>query len=157
VRLRFLFCDRILALEPGKHGLSSRTVNRSDEFLTEHYPLQALMPATLALECVAQLAGWLYIVTENFGINVVLAIAQGIEVFRHPRPGDTLIVEVWVDHAHKGGATLRGEARIGDETVLRARRLVFASQPSKPEDVEKARAMFNYVSGGFVVAKRGQD
>lgn len=111
------------------------------------------MPATLTLECVAQLAGWLYIVTENFGINVVLAIAQGIEVLRHPRPGDTLLVEVWVDLAHKGGATLRGEARINGETVLRARRLVFASQPSKPEDVEKARAMFAYVSGGFVVEK----
>jgi 3-hydroxyacyl-[acyl-carrier-protein] dehydratase len=151
--LRFLFCDRILALEPGKHGLASRAVTRSDEFLTDHYALKALMPATLAMECVAQLAGWLYIVSEDFGINVVLAIAQGIEIFQHPRPGDTLLVEVWVDHAHKGGVTLRGEARIGGEIALRARRLVFASQPSRPEDVEKARAMFAYVSGGFSVEK----
>jgi len=151
--LRFLFCDRILALDPGKHGLSRRAVTTADEFLTEHYALKALMPATLALECMAQLAGWLYIVSEDFRISVVLAIAQGVEVFRHPRPGDMLEIEVWVDHTHRGGATLRGEARIGQDTALRARRLVFASQPSKPEDVEKTRAMFAYISGGFVVEK----
>jgi 3-hydroxyacyl-[acyl-carrier-protein] dehydratase len=154
--LRFLFFDRIVALNPGKHGLSRKSITTADEFLTDHYPLQALMPATLILECVAQLAGWLYVVTENFGVNVVLAIAQQIEVLRYPRPGDTLTIEVWVDHAHKGGMTLRGEARIEDQLALRAGRLVFASRRSKPEDVPKARALFAYLSGGFVVGKDAQ-
>jgi 3-hydroxyacyl-[acyl-carrier-protein] dehydratase len=147
--LRFLFFDRILALEPGKHALSTKAITVADEFLTEHYALRPLMPATLTMECVAQLAGWLYIVTEDFGITTVLALAQGIEVLRHPRPGDTLTVEVWVDYAHRGGATLRGEARIGEETILRTRRLVFASQPSRPEDAVTTRALFAYMSGGF--------
>ena len=152
--MKFLFCDRILVLEPGKHALSTKTVTMADEYLTEHYAVQPQMPATLALECVAQLAGWLYVATEDFGISVVLALAQKIEVLRLPRPGDTLSVEVWVEYAHRGGATLRGEARIGEEIALRAGRLVFASQlSSRPEDIEAARAMFGYVSGGLVLEK----
>jgi len=149
--LRFLFCDRILALEPGKHALSTKTISIGDGYLTQHYARRAIMPATLALECLAQLAGWLYVVTENYSITVVLALVQGIDVLRHPRPGDTLTLEAWMDFVHRGGATIRGEARVGEEIILRARRLIFASQPSKPEDVPKTKAMFDYVNGGLIL------
>lgn len=153
--MRFLFCDRILELQPGKHVISVRTVTIGDEFLTDHYSRRAMMPATLMLEGLAQAAGWLYLATENFGINVLLALVQDVEVLRHAGPGDTLLFEVWMEYCHRDGATMRGAVHIGQETALRVRRLMFASEKSQPEDAAKAREVFAYVSGGCCVLEKG--
>jgi len=54
--VRFLFCDRILELEPGKRALATKMVSLSEEFLPDHYARQPVMPSTMVMECLAQLA-----------------------------------------------------------------------------------------------------
>ena len=148
--MRFLFCDRIVELEPGKRALASKMVSVSEEFLPDHYPRQPVMPATLVMECLAQLAGWLYVVTENFAITTVLGLAQGISIQGMVRPGENLTLEAWVLYGHRDGVTMRGEARRGGEVILRADRMLFASRPNPAEaDVAQARELFRYVSGGY--------
>jgi 3-hydroxyacyl-[acyl-carrier-protein] dehydratase len=152
--VRFLFCDRILELEPGNRAMASKMVSLSEEFLPDHYPRQPVMPSTLVMESLVQLAGWLYVVTENFAVTIVLGLAQGVSIPGMVRPGESLILEASVLYGHSDGVTMRGEARRGDEVILRAERMLFASRPSPAEaDVARLRDLFRYVSGGFEVRR----
>lgn len=149
--MRFLFYDRVLELEPHERVLATKAVSIGDEFLGEHYGRRPVMPATLMLESLAQVGGWLYIVSEAYAVRVVLAMVQGVRVLRHPRPGDTLLVEAWMEYRHRDGASLRGEIRVDDRPVMTVRRLLFASEPTgDPAEIARARDLFAYLSGGFL-------
>ena len=151
--MRFLFCDQIVEFEPGIRARATKMVSMSEEFLPEHYPRQPVMPATLVLECIAQLAGWLYVVTEHFGISTVLGLAQEVSIYKLVHPGDRLNLEVWLTYVHKGGATMRGEVRCDGELVLRAERLMFASRQNPSQiEIAQARELFRYMSRGLELA-----
>jgi len=80
----------------------------------------------------------------------VLALAQGVEVSGEVQPGSTLRLDATMIYEHRGGATLRGLATCEQQPVLRVDRLVFASRPlSVPDDIQRARDMFDYISGGY--------
>jgi 3-hydroxymyristoyl/3-hydroxydecanoyl-(acyl carrier protein) dehydratase len=152
--MRFLFYDRILKMQAGKHALGTRAVSIGDEFLPDHYSRRPLMPASLILESVTQVAGWLYIVTKHFAISTVLGLVEGVEILGDVRPGDTLELEAWMEYGHRDGATVRGVARVNGVDVLRAPRLVFASRPLlDAASIEEARNFFHYLSGGVVPAQ----
>jgi 3-hydroxyacyl-[acyl-carrier-protein] dehydratase len=148
--MRFLFYDRVLELEPDKRVLATKAVSIGDEFLGEHYGRRPIMPATLMIESLAQVAGWLYIVSEAYAVRTVLAMVQGVRVERHPRPGDTLTVEAWMEYRHRDGASFRGEVRVDEQPAMTVRRLVFASERTgDPLEIARARELFAYLSGGF--------
>ena len=150
--MRFLFYDRILKMQAGKHAVGTRAVSIGDEFLPDHYPRRPLMPASLILESVTQVGGWLYIVTKHFAISTVLGLVEGVEILGDARPGDTLELEAWMEYGHRDGATIRGVARVNGVDVLRARRLVFASRPLiDPASIQESRDFFQYLSRGFVL------
>ena len=150
--MRFLFYDQVLKLQPGRHALGTRAVSIGDEFLPDHYSRRPLMPASLILESVTQVAGWLHIVTRHFAISTVLGLVQGVEVLGDARPGDTLELEVWMEFGHRDGATLRGVARVNGVDILHAPRLVFASRPLVDRaSIEESRNLFRYLSRGLVL------
>jgi 3-hydroxymyristoyl/3-hydroxydecanoyl-(acyl carrier protein) dehydratase len=149
--VRFLFYDQIKEMEPAKHALGTRAVSIGDEFLPDHYARRALMPSTLVLESVTQVAGWLYIATSHFAITTVLGLVEGVEIVGDARAGDLMELEVWMDYAHRDGATLRGVARVNGGDVLRVKRLMFASRPlTDQRQIQQCRDLFDYLSGGFV-------
>ena len=94
--MRFLFCDRILELDPGNRAMASKMVSLSEEFLPDHYPRQPVMPAHSGLWNASR--SWqagLYVVSENFAVTVVLGLAQGVSIHGMVRPGESLILEAW--------------------------------------------------------------
>ena len=148
--MRFLFYDRILELTPERRMVATKAVSIGDEFLPNHYSRRPLMPATLVLESLAQTAGWLHMVSEGFRIHAVLVMFEGARVERHPRAGDTLILEATLQFQHRDGATLQGEARDGSGVFVRVARMVFANVELKdPRDIRKTKELFSYLSGGF--------
>ena len=148
--MRFLFYDRILELKPEGRMLATKAVSIGDEFLPYHFSRYPLMPATLVLESLAQVAGWLYMITEGFAIHALLVMLEGAVVERHPRAGDTVILDVSLEFKHRGGATLRGEARDSAGVFVSVSRLVFACKElTDARDVRKAKELFAYLSGGF--------
>ncbi len=148
--MRFLFYDRILEMERGKRALATKLVSIADEYLDEHYGRRALMPATLVIECLAQVSGWLNLVTRDFSIRMVLGLIEGARLYRPVRPGDTLSLEVWMLYAHADGATARGEARVGTETVAVVERMMFVNQTVHDAAfAQEQRERFHYLSGGY--------
>jgi 3-hydroxyacyl-[acyl-carrier-protein] dehydratase len=53
----FRFLDRLINLEPGKHGAGEYTVRGDEPFLRGHFPGQPMFPGVLLLEAAAQIAG----------------------------------------------------------------------------------------------------
>lgn len=154
--MRFLFYDRIIEMQPGQHAIGTRAISIGDEFLLEHYRRRPIMPATLVLESVTQVAGWLYIVTRQFAISTVLGVVERVEILGDARPGDTLELEVWMQYGHRDGATVRGVARVNGRDVMRVGRLLFASRPLfDPASIQEAREMFQYLSRDFVIEAGG--
>lgn len=146
--MRFIFYDDMVSMTPGQHALAKKAISIGDEFLPSHYDRKPLMPSTLVLEAVTQVAGWLYIVTSQFAISTVLGLVENVRVLGDARPGQTLDLEAWIDFHHREGATLHGVARVEGREILRAERLVFASRPlNDPAKIAESKAFFRYLGG----------
>jgi 3-hydroxyacyl-[acyl-carrier-protein] dehydratase len=146
--VRFLYYDRIVDMQPGKYARATKAISIGDEFLAEHYARCPIMPSSLVLESVTQVAGWLYIVTQQFAISAVLGLVEGAAISGDARAGQTLELEAWMQYGHRDGATLRGVARVDGREILRVNRLVFASRPlTDPPSIAESREMFRYLSG----------
>ena len=148
--MRFLLYDRIIEMEMGKRALATKLVPMSEEYFPEHYSRRAVMPATLIIEAVAQLAGWLNVASCDFKIETALAMVEGVQIHRQVRPGDSLILEVWMLYPHHDGATLRGEVRMEKKIIAAVDRLVFGNRVSADkEHASRERERFRYLSGEF--------
>jgi 3-hydroxyacyl-[acyl-carrier-protein] dehydratase len=147
--MRFLLVDRILAVEGQRRIVAVKTVAHMDDYLTAHYPRRPVAPATLVVEALAQAGGWLHLINHDFGLKTVLALVEGVRLHRPVLPGDTLTLDVQVLRSHSDGATLCGEARVGDEVVATVERLVFAHARSNDEALrQQQRDYFTYISAG---------
>ncbi len=148
--MRFLLYDKILQIEPGQHAHGRKMVALADEYFPEHYPRRAVMPATLLIEAMAQVAGWLNVVSRGFMIGTVLGLIDGVRIYRQVYPGDALDIEVQMLFSHPDGATLRGEIRTGGELVATAERLIFANHKVQDENYAvRERKRFAYLGGVF--------
>jgi 3-hydroxyacyl-[acyl-carrier-protein] dehydratase len=155
--MRFLFYDRILEMETGKHALATKLVCLAEEYFTDHYSRRAVMPATLVIESLAQVAGWLNLASNNFNVTTVLCLIEGVRITKEVRSGDSLFLDVTALYLHPDGMTTRGEARIGEDVVMTIERMVFANQiAGGGEFIERERERFNYLSGGFELAEGAQ-
>jgi 3-hydroxymyristoyl/3-hydroxydecanoyl-(acyl carrier protein) dehydratase len=135
-------------MSAGQHALCRKAISIGDEFLPAHYARKPVMPSTLVLEAVTQVAGWLYIVSSKFAISTVLGLVEGVQILGDVRPGQVLELEAWMQYHHREGATLRGVARVDGVEILRAERLVFASRAlTDPEKIEQAKELFRYLGG----------
>jgi 3-hydroxyacyl-[acyl-carrier-protein] dehydratase len=152
--MRFFFYDRILKMEIGKHALAAKVVALSDEYFADHYARRAVMPLTLLVECLAQLAGWLNVASNGFNVTTVLCLVEGVKAYRPVVPGDTLKLEVWMLYAHSDGVTVRAEARVESEVVVTVERIVLANKfANDSEHVRSERERFRYLSGGYPLAE----
>jgi 3-hydroxyacyl-[acyl-carrier-protein] dehydratase len=148
--MRFLLYDKIVELERGKRILAQKMVSLTEEFFIEHYPLQPLTPQSLLMEMVAQTAGWLNVVSNDFAVDTVLGMVDGMRIFQTVTAGTSLLIEAWMLYNHGEGATLRGEIRGEGATIATVERIVFANGRVKdPAVIERERRRFAYLSGGL--------
>ncbi len=146
--MRFIYFDRMLELEPQKRALAIKAVSLTEEFFPNHYGKTAIMPASVIIECLAQVAGWLHVVSRSFEVESMLVLVEDVTFLQLVRPGETLSLEAWQTFGHHDGATTRAEARIGNQVIARVGRMVFGSKASaEPAAVEERRAAFRYRGG----------
>ena len=105
-RMRFVFVDRILDLEPSRRILTTKSLPLLDGYLTGRYPGEPLVPASMVIECLAQAGGWLNLVSRDFGVKSVLALVEGFRLYRPLRAGETLLIDVRAVYGHRNGATV---------------------------------------------------
>jgi 3-hydroxyacyl-[acyl-carrier-protein] dehydratase len=144
--------DRIQEAERGKFMRATKLVNLMDEYFSDHFPLQAVMPSTLIVEAIAQLGGFLNSLNHDFTVEMVLMLIDGVHIHQQIRQGDLLHLEVQMLYDHPYGATLQGKAYLEDQVVVSVERMAFAHEfTDDPSIIERNKARFAYQSGGFLI------
>lgn len=116
--MRFLLVDRIVALESGKRATGIKNVTMSEDFLTHHFPDRPIMPGTLIIESLVQLADWLVRESSNFSQMGIAIAFNRLKFRRVVRPGDQLQLEVDVVSPTENTVEVKGKAfREGSLTV----------------------------------------
>jgi 3-hydroxyacyl-[acyl-carrier-protein] dehydratase len=90
--MRYILIDRYLELELGKRGKAVKTVTHGEDFLELGLSPLPVMPASLVVECQAQVAGVLVTATDDFAGKALLAKVDRAEFYRPVVAGDRLIV-----------------------------------------------------------------
>lgn len=155
--MRFLFFDRILEAERGKHMRACKLVALMDGYLADHFPRRAVMPSALIVESLAQVGGMLNYVNHDFAVEMVLTLVDGVRIFREVGQGELLILDMQMLHDLPYGATMRGEARAGDSIVATVARMAYAYEiVQDPQVIQRNRDRFAYVSGGVPLCPGGK-
>ena len=94
----FRFVDRLLRLDPGKHGVGEYTLRGDELFLRGHFPGQPLMPGVLLIEAAAQLAGTVAQSDPHIPPmpGLKLTAMRGVKILGSAKPGEVIRVEARV-------------------------------------------------------------
>ena len=138
--MRFLLIDKITSWEPGKSASAVKSIALSEDFFEEHFPGRPIMPGTLILEGMAQLAGLLLEETirrpDNRPVKAVLSIVERAK-FRSPaHPGDQLTYDAAIVSVNELGGKVEAKAQCGGEIKADCR-LVFAFREFASPSLER--------------------
>jgi 3-hydroxyacyl-[acyl-carrier-protein] dehydratase len=123
-RYPFLLVDRMLELEAGKKAVGLKNVTINEPFFQGHFPGEPMMPGVLVVEALAQV-GAAALLSKYKG---KLILFTGINKFRFReivRPGDSLILEVFLTGIKGAFGKGKAQARIG-EKIAASGELTFA-------------------------------
>jgi 3-hydroxyacyl-[acyl-carrier-protein] dehydratase len=90
--VRFVFVDRIVAVEPGRSIETLKNVSSTEDVFDDHFPGYPIFPGALVIETFEQASQLLIGITHDFARVGALASVRRA-AFRHfVRPGDQLRV-----------------------------------------------------------------
>jgi 3-hydroxyacyl-[acyl-carrier-protein] dehydratase len=94
----FRFVDRMVSLEPGKHGVGEYFVRGDEYYLRGHLPGEPILPGVLLVEAGAQVAG---MVAQEDPANpslprLKLTALRAVKILGSARPGETLRIEATI-------------------------------------------------------------
>jgi len=112
--MRWIWIDRIVALERGSRCVAIKNVSLAEEHLHDHFPGTPIMPASLMIEGMAQTAGIMVGHARDFKEKVILAKIGKATFDRDVHPGQTLIYEATMDRIDEAGASTSGIIKLID-------------------------------------------
>lgn len=97
--MRYCLIDHITEVR-GKETISGiKNLAMTEDYLTHHFPGNPIMPGSLLLEALVQLAGWLEAFSSGFENWLLLERVQKCRYYGFLRPGDQVTVRVTADSA----------------------------------------------------------
>ncbi len=125
----FILVDRVVELDPGRHGKGVKNVTGGDPFLTGHFPGRPIMPGVMIVEACGQLAAIVCgseTPTEKTREPAhepeeespqILAMIDHFK-FLHPVvPGDQLVLEAAIGKKFQNMVRMSVSARVGSRVV----------------------------------------
>jgi 3-hydroxyacyl-[acyl-carrier-protein] dehydratase len=123
--MRFLLVDRILDCPTTGPVRGLKQVAMSEDVLEHHFPGNPIMPGSLLLEALVQLAGWQVAFRTGFGETALLAGVRRCAFYGFVRPGDTVELEVealsevdGLRQAYRGTGRVAGAKKIMAEVEV---------------------------------------
>lgn len=126
----FLFVDRILEIDPGKHIVGIKNVTINDYFFRGHFPQKPVMPGVIILEAMAQVGGVMMLSKpENKGKLAYFMLINNAKFRKTVVPGDQLVFEVSSVKIKSKTGHVHGTARV-DGSIVAEADLMFALDES---------------------------
>ena len=138
--MRFLFVDRIVALDPGGTIEILKNVSATEDVFADHFPGYPILPGALIVETFEQASQLLIAVTHDFAR---VGRLRGVQraAFRHfVRPGDQLRVRCARSGGDDGVWMMSASAEVEGRRVASAA-LDFALVPAVDDDKAHAERL----------------
>jgi UDP-3-O-[3-hydroxymyristoyl] N-acetylglucosamine deacetylase/3-hydroxyacyl-[acyl-carrier-protein] dehydratase len=117
----FLFVDRIIRLETGKHATGIKNVTINDYFFKGHFPNKPVMPGVLIVEAMAQVGGVMMLSPEeNRGKLAYFLSADNIKFRKTVVPGDQLVLDVEAGKIKSKTGQVHAKALVDGKVVAEA-------------------------------------
>jgi 3-hydroxyacyl-[acyl-carrier-protein] dehydratase len=118
--VRFVFVDRIIAVDPGRSIETIKNVSATEDVFNDHFPGYPILPGALVVETFEQAGQLLIGITHDFGRVGRLRAVQRAS-FRHfVRPGDQLRVRSTRTTTDEAVWTLNASAEVDGKRVASA-------------------------------------
>ena len=150
--MRWMWIDRIVALDKGVRCQAVKNVSLAEEHLHDHFPGTPIMPVPLIIEGMAQTAGILVGHARNFAEKVILAKITRATFDRDVYPGQTLFYDATLDRIDDVGAATTGVVSLLDHasspTPIAAQRSEGFRPPNAndgPSEIGAIEIMFSHV------------
>ena len=118
--MRFLFVDRIIAVEPGRSIETLKNVSATEDMFDDHFPGYPILPGALVVESFEQASQLLIAMTHDFArVGRLRSVLRGM--FRQfVRPGDQLHVRCVRTAGDDEAWTVSGAAEVDGRRVASA-------------------------------------
>ena len=138
--MRFLFVDRIVALDPGRSIETLKNVSASEDVFDDHFPGYPILPGALVVETFEQASQLLISATYEFArVGRLRAVRRG--AFRHfVRPGDQVRIRSVRAGGDEEAWTMNASAEVDGRRVASAV-LDFALAEAEPPHAARLREM----------------
>jgi 3-hydroxyacyl-[acyl-carrier-protein] dehydratase len=111
--MRWFWIDRFTEFVRFRRATAVKSVTLAEEHLHDHFPGAAMMPATLAIEGMAQTGGLLVADSLDFKKQVVLAKVAKADFCFEAIPGDRIEYRAEIVETMSGGSLVNVTSRIG--------------------------------------------
>ena len=124
--MRFLYYDRIDAIEKGTAITGAKMFALSEEFFKSHFKKQALVPGVLYVEAMAQLLGWLIIYSHDFKLSAVMSLVEDVTLTPGLRPGFTAEIHGEIISTSRRDSLGRAWITVDGKQVASMNRIIYS-------------------------------
>lgn len=118
--MRWILLDRFTSIERGRRAQAVKNISRAEEYLIEEFPNVPIVPSSLMIEMMAQVAGVLVGATTDFAKEVIIAKVTQAGFPRPVTPPAHLVIEGELEATHEHDAVTRGRITSDGELVAEA-------------------------------------
>ena len=118
--MRWDLIEKFEILQKGKYAAAVKSFSGHEDFFSEHFPGNPLVPEPLFVEMIAQTGGVLFGLGIDFKKEVILAKILDAHFFRPVKPPCHFLIETRIDDEREEGAWVSGSVKLGDEMIAEA-------------------------------------